>query len=142
MDRLFHAAWEGRTDVVQLLLDGKAEINHGNLRGNVPLDMAVLQGHEEMVKLLLKAGKFCHKTRLLRCVTVISFLCGLCVFCSSFMSSFFFRHLCFSFCLFPFFGSVTRKCLHFSSCLPCVFVFHASLFSSCCPSFLFASMVA
>jgi ankyrin repeat protein len=52
---LFYASLGGYEDVVQLLLETDADVNHTNENGS-PLHAAALGGHEEMVALLLKSG--------------------------------------------------------------------------------------
>ena len=53
---LHHAAWYGRKDVVQLLLDRGAVPNMANQYGGTPLHSAALGGHKDVVQLLLDRG--------------------------------------------------------------------------------------
>ena len=50
------AAFNGRTEVVKLLLGRKAAVNARNDYDDTPLHLAVLNGHKEIVTMLLEAG--------------------------------------------------------------------------------------
>ena len=53
---LCEAAKKGNKDVVQLLVDGKAELNKVDTFGETPLYKAAKKGHTEVVKILLDQG--------------------------------------------------------------------------------------
>jgi ankyrin repeat protein len=50
------AAWDGRKDVVELLLANKAEINAKDKGGNTPLRAAASNGHKDVAELLRQHG--------------------------------------------------------------------------------------
>ena len=53
---LFVACKEGHIDVVDLLLQNKADVNQVDIRKWSPLHIASKEGHTDVVKLLLKFG--------------------------------------------------------------------------------------
>lgn len=53
---LYLAAWQGHADVVEVLLDGGAEINDRTPEGGTALQYAAESGHEDIVRLLLERG--------------------------------------------------------------------------------------
>lgn len=53
---LHQAAEDGRADIVQLLLDYEARVNHAGPGGFTPLHAAAKNGHTEVVRLLLDRG--------------------------------------------------------------------------------------
>jgi ankyrin repeat protein len=53
---LHRAAWDGRLEVGQSLLDRGANINSRNNSGNTPLSYAVINKHVEFVRMLLERG--------------------------------------------------------------------------------------
>jgi ankyrin repeat protein len=53
---LFHAAHQGHTEGVKLLIQAGADVNHGKETGFTALFSAVLGGHIEVVRALLDAG--------------------------------------------------------------------------------------
>ena len=53
---LFHAANQGHTEGVKLLIQAGADVNHGKETGFTALFSAVLGGHVEVVRVLLDAG--------------------------------------------------------------------------------------
>jgi len=50
------AASEGRTDVLQLLIDSGADVNQQNFQGETPLYLASSRGHARMCELLIASG--------------------------------------------------------------------------------------
>jgi len=53
---LFGVCWDGRTDLLDLLLDNGAKVNWKNLKGNTALSMAIEQDQVECVEILLQNG--------------------------------------------------------------------------------------
>lgn len=53
---LFGVCWDGRTDLLELLLDNGAKVNWKNLKENTALSMAIEQDQIECVQILLNAG--------------------------------------------------------------------------------------
>jgi ankyrin repeat protein len=53
---LFGCCWDGRTDLLELLLDNGAKVNWKNLKGNTALSMAIEQDQVECVEILLAHG--------------------------------------------------------------------------------------
>ncbi len=56
---LLFAAYNGNTEIVQILIDHKADLNYG--RYGTPLIIAANRGHINIVKLLIKAGADLNK---------------------------------------------------------------------------------
>ena len=53
---LHHASWNGKTEVVQLLLSNGAEVNIKNNRGDTPLDDAIDGGKDAAADILRRHG--------------------------------------------------------------------------------------
>ena len=53
---LTFACWKGHQDVVELLLERRANIDHRTKEGFTPLMFAALGGHKEVAHSLLKHG--------------------------------------------------------------------------------------
>ncbi len=53
---LIEAAWGGHTAIVELLLAKGADVNRRDSEGKRALDRAREEGHEEIVRMLIKAG--------------------------------------------------------------------------------------
>ena len=53
---LIYAAWNGSTEVVKLLIDNGADLNHKNNFGGTALIYAAYKGDTELVKLLIDSG--------------------------------------------------------------------------------------
>src|SRR5947209_4649837 len=52
---LYHAAWMGRLDIMEVLIEYEADLNASSPKGT-PLHVAVWRGHTDAAKLLLKKG--------------------------------------------------------------------------------------
>jgi len=53
---LMTAVWHNRIDIVKLLIEKGADVNHKKTTGENALEWAVFNGHDEIAKLLLKVG--------------------------------------------------------------------------------------
>mmetsp|Transcript_60818 Transcript_60818/g.125932 ORF Transcript_60818/g.125932 Transcript_60818/m.125932 type:complete len:99 (-) Transcript_60818:46-342(-) len=54
--RLFWmACWRGSMDVVEMLLEARAEVAAADVRGHTPLRQACQEGHLDVVRVLLEA---------------------------------------------------------------------------------------
>jgi uncharacterized protein len=53
---LFHAAGQGNTEALKLLIQAGADVNHGKETGFTALFSAVVAGHADAVRMLLNAG--------------------------------------------------------------------------------------
>eukprot|EP00750_Incisomonas_marina_P024818 INCI5150.1.p1 GENE.INCI5150.1~~INCI5150.1.p1 ORF type:complete len:228 (-),score=59.44 INCI5150.1:88-771(-) len=53
---LHQAVWDGETEIVKLLLEHKADVNHQTLRGFSPMHFAMQHGYADIVLLLKKHG--------------------------------------------------------------------------------------
>ncbi|NJL31102.1 MAG: ankyrin repeat domain-containing protein [Phycisphaerales bacterium] len=72
---LYLAAQFGHESLVQYLLDAKAPIDQLTAHGDTPLAIALVQGHEPIVKLLLSHGanpQLFHKPAYPRCSTPLN----------------------------------------------------------------------
>ena len=61
---LHDAAWDGKVDVLKMLLAAGADLNHRNLCNHTPLHFAVYGGNSEAVELLLLHGANVHTQKI------------------------------------------------------------------------------
>jgi len=55
------ASWQGKSEMVELLLRYGADVNSVDREQRTPLQSSAWQGHEKVVWLLLKAGARCDQ---------------------------------------------------------------------------------
>jgi ankyrin repeat protein len=79
---LFGVCWDGRTDLLELLLDNGAKVNWKNLKENTALSMAIEQDQVECVEILLQNGSASRPVELSAEVEPFS-LTSLRLFCGS-----------------------------------------------------------